>query len=175
MAILQGIDSMVGLQSVLDTQEYRFKGEKQRYDAIHKVLDPVSKCVSQLVDIISDAVESVSCSPSTHTHIFISPKQHLSHSKVIFGAIRLLFKVRLHLPEILANAYPLHVGSKGGWRRIRLCSQTVYHAIRLPRMSGTVYEGGVFSHHEDDPDANLVPAAGSIGSFNKGYQAESHQ
>ncbi|EED80974.1 predicted protein [Postia placenta Mad-698-R] len=73
--MLQGIDSVDGLRSMLDTEAHSFTHEKERYGAIHKVFEPISKCITQILDVVSDAVES-----------------HLSHSKVIFGAIGLLFK-----------------------------------------------------------------------------------
>lgn len=66
---LQRIDSVDGLRSMLNTEIHRFTCEKQRYGAIHKVLDPISKCVSQILDVASDVAESVS-SRSFEMYVF---------------------------------------------------------------------------------------------------------
>ncbi|EED80979.1 predicted protein [Postia placenta Mad-698-R] len=55
---LQRIDSVDGLRSMLNTEIHRFTCEKQRYGAIHKVLDPISKCVNQILDVASDVAGS---------------------------------------------------------------------------------------------------------------------
>lgn len=72
--MLQAIDSVDGLRSMLDTETHSFTHEKERYGAIHKVLDPISKCITQILDVVSDAVESVRPCPSTDTYAFITPK-----------------------------------------------------------------------------------------------------
>ncbi|KAF9806300.1 hypothetical protein IEO21_08743 [Rhodonia placenta] len=56
--MLQGIDSVDGLRSMLDTETHSFTHEKERYGAIHKVLEPISKCITQILDVVSDAIES---------------------------------------------------------------------------------------------------------------------